>query len=111
MRENRLYGSEGGGAKSNWLFLPLLFRWNTRVGPPSPCARFAGGEDMCSLHVFEWIAHASGVIPNTMSNRAANSPMRDPLTGLKSTIKDSRALRSVTPFRMRSFAFWGSPLT
>jgi hypothetical protein len=24
MRENRLYGSEGGGAKSNWLFLPLL---------------------------------------------------------------------------------------
>src|SRR5262249_7049451 len=54
--------------------------------------------------------HPSGVIPRTISNLAATSPIRDPLIGLKSTRSALRALASRRPRKTPSFMFCAKPL-
>ena len=47
MREIRLYGSEGGGAEFNRLFLPLSMIWRRRV--PAAFLRAEFSEEPCML--------------------------------------------------------------
>ena len=50
------------------------------------------------------------VQPSTISNLAATSPVFVPFTLLKGMMRDSRAFRSFTLFKMKSFWLRGSPL-
>src|SRR5206468_7446101 len=54
------------------------------------------GVQTCALPIWgcrNW-SHASGVTPRTKSNRAANSPIFEALSGAKSTVTAARAFSS-----------------